>query len=122
MHGGSHGQHNVADVVRHADLMAGLHVGRQSRHRTLGGKGRDRRVENILKHLLYPCLSAGDVGVDGEKYHRVHGAHGIVDQQRPPVNSDQLRPELTHQVREVRPQADGSQLHDHIHDLHDHVI
>ena len=63
MHGAAHGQHQVADVLGHADVVTGLLVDRNGGGGGLGGKGGDGGREDVLDHPLHAQLAAGQEGI-----------------------------------------------------------
>lgn len=91
VHGGTHGQDNVGDILGNAGLIRDLHVGRDSRNGRARAKGNGCRTEQLGEHDLRAALTAAELGVDGEEDEHVGKAHDVVDDERAAVIRDQLR-------------------------------
>ena len=63
VHGAAHGQHQVADVLGHADVVTGLLVDRNGGGGGLGGKGGDGGREDVLDHPLHAQPAPGQEGI-----------------------------------------------------------
>ena len=122
MHGGTQRQDDVVDVFRDPDFVTGFHVGRNGGTGALGTEGSDRRFQDVAPEGFDPPAAPCIVGVPGEENDGIHNAHGVVDSHGPAVVTDQLGTVFSHQVGEVGTQADGGQLHDHVHQFHDDVV
>ena len=122
VHGAAHGQHQIADVLGHADAVTGLLVHGDGGGGGLGGKGGDGGAQDVFDHGRHTVPAAGQEGVEGEEDHPIEGAQGVVDQHGAAVVADDLGAVGGHQVGEVGAQADWGHQHDDAHELHDDVV
>ena len=119
MHGGTHGQDNVGDILGNAGLIRDLHVGRDGRNGRARAKGNGCRTEQLGEHDLRAALTAAELGVDGEEDEHVGKAHDVVDDERAAVIRDQLRTVGGDQIGKKAEEADGGVVGDELHGLHD---
>ena len=109
------GKHNLADVLRDADLVRGLQVDGQGGDAAPCAQGREGRGDDIVPERADALPAGGPGGVQGESDEEIPQGRDVVGDHGPQIGAQEVGAEVPDERGEVGEEADGRVVHDDTH-------